>query len=527
MEEQESSREVPVDKKRIALFNGACGQSGHIVITGQVVDIPITESHRDEEWDLYTPIPYSQKKKIRPIQDFGMSGVRRPRLQLEVLNHGSRNLRPHELDSVEVLFTSEEFKGNDNSFFSYDLKADLPPGNYLIRIILRGVDSLRQSVSDLSFIGNSDSLILKRDIPIGYGPVRILPADYSGYIISSDIDQTFLDTRIGSTQGLMETLFETPESKQAIPGMPEFIREILRAQNPPYPLHFISASPHFFRRTLSTVFDDLDIHFSSLNLKYLASTVENVFKKTFDTIFHFDDLIKGGVSTAINRTMKFLGSSIQSLYDQIAYKLTTLLENRLTQPRLAREVLLGDNTESDFLIFSLYQHILLGHIKGEDLENFLYKLNFQEREALTRDAARGIAELAAACLKKHGQHNSVVAVWINQAFEHPDQSEMRALIESALPEGCRDATAVVPVKGAAGALGFALHALDLGLIDREAVKRIWHSMKGRVYGTTPIDDEFARAALKTTTAISPGELLDSVPAPVYASAYQDQLPETD
>ncbi len=57
---------------------------------------------------------------------------------------------------------------------------------------------------------------------------------------------------------------------------------------------------------------------------------------------------------------KFLGASYQSLFDQMSYKLSILLYDRIYQPTSSKEILLGDNTESDYMIFTLYQLICLG-----------------------------------------------------------------------------------------------------------------------------------------------------------------------
>lgn len=511
--ETEEKREVPVDKKRIALVNGSCGQADRIEIAGQVVDIPVTEMHIKEEWDQMHPLPRSQKVTIRPIQDFGMTGVRRPRLQVEILRGRLKNATEEELNEAEIVHSSPVFNGDDNSFFSIRIKEKIEPGDYTVRIILRGVDSLRQSVADLSFIGNSNSLILKKDIPIGYGNLRVLPDDYRGLIITSDIDQTYLDTQIGSSQGLLDTLFETPDSKLPLPGMPEFYRQIKKYSGG-VPLIFISASPHFFRRTLKSVLEYHDIEFNALNLKYLMSTIDTMVRKTLQTVTHFPDFLSSGVSQAVERSFKFLGSSIQSLYDQIAYKLTTLLENRLMQPTGAREILLGDNTESDFFIFTLYQYIITGKLESGKLENYLYHLVFQDREALTRDAARRIAELGKENIDRHGRINSVHRVWINQAFQNPDEDEMRRQVGEALPEGVSlnfaAADGIVPFNACKGGIGFSLAALDDELVDLAQFRKIWEYIRNQPDDRRPTENELIQTVRKSPLRrFTAEEILDS------------------
>ena len=472
------SGNAPVDKKRIALLNGACGRSHWVLVSGQVVDIPVTSTQKAEVWDPLLALPISQKKKIRPIQDFGMAGVRRARLKLEILAAGAA---ARDADSEPVIFSSEPFTTGDNSFFQVALDTSLQPGHYVVRVVLLGIDSLRQSISDLAYIGDSNSLILKKDVVIGHGRLTILSDDYAGYVVTSDIDQTFLNTRIDSNRGLVGTMFEEPQDKQPLPGMPELFREMQRGPRGPMPLFFISASPHFFRRSLSSLFDQLDVTYTGLNLKYLMNTFDSVVRKTFQAVMNLDDIFSQGLQGAVERSLKFLGSSLDSLFDHISYKLSTLLENRLMQPTGARELLIGDNTESDYFIFTLYQYLMTGAIPSDGLEDYLYRLRFLDREALTRDSAKVICRLAQRTLERHGGVNSVAEVWINQARPEPTEEVMRRLLEDALPAGVNDEAAarIVHVRGCHGAPGFALAAVDSGFLSPEALPIVWAALRGR------------------------------------------------
>ena len=477
-EARPTAPEAPHDKKRVALLNGACGQADRIRICGQVVDIPVTRNQKFDRWDNLHNLPDSLRQLIRPIEDFTMLAVRRPKLQIEILGMAPETLRDNDraaqLEAAPVLYRSDVIVTGGDGFFAHTLDqskiagAPLQPGRYVVRAILRGIDSIRQSVADLAYIGNSDSLILQNDIPIGYGRLVILPDDFTGRVLTSDIDQTFLDTPLHSTQGLMETLFESPAAKRPIFALPEFFRQAQKD----FPLIFISASPHFFRRTLSAVFEHHEIEFSGLHLKYMLSAFDSIMKKFTETMLNLNDFLGQGVGASVERTLKFLGSSVMSLFDHVSYKLITLLENRLMQPTDAREILMGDNKESDFFIFSLYQTLLLGEITGEELESYLYRLNFLDRESLTRDAAKRIVELTDANLKLHGKLNSVESLWINLSRDEPGESKMRELIAGALPPAAGVKYAAddggeifAKPRAARGGVGFALAAFDEGLID--------------------------------------------------------------
>src|SRR5690606_26130704 len=118
------SGNAPVDKRRIALLNGACGQHNWVLISGQVVDVPVTASQKLEDWDPLLSLPSSQRRRIRPIQDFGMSGVRRARLRLEILPGSAATGSRSDLEQAEVLYSSEPFTANDNSFFQITPETD-------------------------------------------------------------------------------------------------------------------------------------------------------------------------------------------------------------------------------------------------------------------------------------------------------------------------------------------------------------------------------------------------------------------
>ncbi len=489
--ERAGTDNAPVDKKRIALLNGACGRGHWVLVSGQVVDIPVTGAQKVEVWDPLLALPLSQKKKIRPIQDFGMAGVRRARLRLEILSDGADRAK---LEEQPVVFASEPFTTGDNSFFQVALNTNLEPGRYIVRVVLLGIDSLRQSISDLAYIGDSNSLILKKDVPIGYGRLVILPEDFTGFVVTSDIDQTFLNTRIDSNRGLVGTMFEEPQDKEPLPGMPELYREMQRGPHGPMPLFFISASPHFFRRTLSSLFDHLDVSYTGLNLKYLMNTFDSVVRKTFEAVMNLDDFFSQGLQGAVERSLKFLGSSLDSLFDHISYKLATLLENRLMQPTGAREVLIGDNTESDYFIFTIYQYLITGAIPEQGLEDYLYRLRFLDREALTRDSARQISQLARRALERHGGVNSVREVWINQARTEPSEEAMRRLIEEALPKNLdrERAASVVPFRVCNGAPGFSLAAVDSGHLSLAALPAVWNAFRGRELRDETLTDERLR-----------------------------------
>ncbi|HNJ36257.1 MAG TPA: hypothetical protein PK881_18570, partial [Leptospiraceae bacterium] len=174
-----------------------------------------------------------------------------------------------------------------------------------------------------------------------------------------------------------------------------------------------------------------------------------------------------------------------------------ILENRLIQPTGSREILMGDNTESDYFIFTLYQVLLTGRLRDDQLVDYLYHLRFHGREALTRDYSVRIAKLTTENLQIHGKINPVEHVWINQAYASPDNEEAEKMIREALPEDAFKWGTIKKPIVVKGGLGFAVHALDVGLIDPDQFRAVWKSMEGRKLGELELNQAFLETIVKS------------------------------
>ncbi|PJZ68560.1 hypothetical protein CH373_17250 [Leptospira perolatii] len=479
-DESERSTKLPryTDKRRIAICGGTLGRETRYYIRGQVLDVGITEEMKDvSRWNMLTGLFEGQEKDITPFLDYGLESVRKPILFAEIVD-----------DSGKILHRSPEIHGDESGFFFYEFTFALAPGNYTFHIHFVKPDSYRQFGKDLAYLNTPGKNELVAQSLIGKGALRILPENYQGYVTTSDIDQTYLATDIHSSKGKISTLFETPEQKLPLPGMPAFFRE-LREGTENSPICFISASPHFFRRTLLETFRSQGVKTESLHLKYLEGTIKGMVDKFWDTVSHPARFLTDGIWGAIERVRKFAGASFQSLFDQLAYKLTILLRDRIYLPTNAKEILLGDNTESDYLIFTLYQIILTGKMEGKELEDFLYKLNFLGRDAITRDSAKLITELAQENRKIHGDVNPVKLVLINKTPLGPPTEEMRWNVQSALPTGIDPwkMKKIKPYLPTDGALGFAIILAERNILDLSSVLKIAGEMTGQWFEDSVID----------------------------------------
>ncbi|MDF3819101.1 hypothetical protein P3G55_04290 [Leptospira sp. 96542] len=489
---QEQSSQTPniTDIKRIAVCGGSLGRERRSFIRGQVVDVGITDLMKaDGLWDLVTGLFKGEENNITPFLDFSLAPVRKPVLKIEVYDKQNQKV-----------YVSGKIKADEDGFFSCEIRDKLPPGFYEFQVHLEGLDSFRQYSKDLAHLNSNEDSILGKSTIVGKGKLRILGEDYDGYIVTSDIDQTYLATDIHSGKGKFSALFETPNQKQALPGMPELYQE-LRIYLNNAPLAFISASPHFFRRTMLATIAKDNVQIESLHLKYLEGTIKGVFDKVVGTIFNPLELFQNGFKPAWTRTKKFLGASYQSLFDQMSYKLSILLYDRVYQPTNSKEILLGDNTESDYMIFTLYQLICLGEIEGDVLEEYLYNLNFLGRDAITRDAAKRIRLLGEENTRIHGKLNPVDLSIINRTGHGPNENEMRKKVKEALPNGLYEKcfSNKQAFHGTEGAMGMAIILAAEGYLATEQILSIAAGMIGKMLEGKLVEENYLLHLVETLT----------------------------
>jgi hypothetical protein len=191
--------------------------------------------------------------------------------------------------------------------------------------------------------------------------LKDLPHDYSGYVVISDIDKTYLATQIDSIGGLLKTAFETAEAKDNIPGFSIVLRALRRgaaseAQN--NPIYFVSASPPQMQETLMA-------------------------KMELDGIEHNGIVFKDQLQHVRRRDFK-------KLKEQIGYKLEALLLLWLAVPHSSKLILFGDDSESDPAIYSLFCDILGGMVRGPTLRSLLMSLGVfaEEMEKILKLADR-------------------------------------------------------------------------------------------------------------------------------------------
>ncbi len=172
---------------------------------------------------------------------------------------------------------------------------------------------------------------------------RIFPPGYDGLIFVWDIDKTYLASEIDSLRGMLKIPFEFAIDKRTIPGADNLLRLLRRptSDSPASGIYFVSASPNQLRGTIEK-------------------------KMLLDGVEHDGITLKDW--TAIVRSGR-----MAKLKEQIGYKLSALLLGRRDLGWRAREILFGDDSESDALIYSLYTDICAGRLRENPLKQTLLK----------------------------------------------------------------------------------------------------------------------------------------------------------
>lgn len=403
------------EEVRLAIMRHEIGTPAGIWISGQVMDVdaePFQVS--PEDWDVKNGYYLPEQDNLTPYEDFAVDRVIRPLVSMEILDSNNNN-------RLSIPF----IKGyNDGVFAHYIEPRDFEPGTYTCFVRCIGTGSLRQEMDDMLHTRHTNCPIKDTTRIIGIASLRILPEDYNGFYITSDIDQTYLQTDITSQRGLFSTLFQRPDEKMSFPGMPALYEHLRKLEADGAPTAFLSASPDFFRRTLYRKLQSESVEFDKLILKPYTDLVSRIAQSSWNKIRNlpYSDIATGA---AFGIIWSFFEDSYINLKQQVGYKLEALLKQRLLMPTGAKEILIGDNMEADYFIFSLYQAILTENQNIPVLTETLRTLEFNEIKIIHPVYVSSIIALAKRIWEKHGKINPVEAVLIHKANEEIDAKSIK------------------------------------------------------------------------------------------------------
>jgi len=265
--------------------------------------------------------------------------------------------------------------------------------------------------------------------PIDRVDHRVLEPGWSGDVVVCDIDRTYLYTRFSSMKNMLRIPLQWAVDKVDIAGLKRLLQELRRGprrRSRHTPLFFISASPPQMRDVIQR--------------KMLMDGVE------YDgtTFKDWAGVLRSG--------------KLRRMREQVGFKVTALFHGRLALPRRAREVLIGDDLESDALAYSLYSDILSGRLPEGQVMAVL------RRHGVARADAFDIAELA----RMAGQRDGVRRIYIRME-RHAEPDAFRGFGPHLV--ACR------------GPLQMATSMVDEGLISRAGLVRVARDLLDR--GATP------------------------------------------
>jgi hypothetical protein len=160
-----------------------------------------------------------------------------------------------------------------------------------------------------------------------------------------DLDKTYLRSEFDSFRQLLRTAFERPEDKDEVPGVAELIK-VLKA-----------AAERHQRRTL--------VYFISASPPQIGKAIRA--KLALDGVPYDGIVFK-------NQLQHLRPGKLHNLREHVGFKLVELLRGRIGLPPETRELLFGDDWESDSLTYSLYADVLGGRVRPAELVPLLRRI---------------------------------------------------------------------------------------------------------------------------------------------------------
>jgi hypothetical protein len=195
-----------------------------------------------------------------------------------------------------------------------------------------------------------------------------------------DLDKTYLRSEFDSIRQLVRTALERGEDKVNVPGVVELIKSIRDA-----------ATTH--RRTAL-------IYFLSASPPQIGKAIRD--KLALDGV-PYDGIVFKDQLRHLRR------GKLRNLREHVGFKLAELLRVRLDAPLQARELLFGDDWESDSLIYSLYADLLAGRLGPDRLVPVLRRIRVDPLQ---------IDEVASLAVRAGG-HDLVERIFINLERRSP------------------------------------------------------------------------------------------------------------
>ncbi len=159
------------------------------------------------------------------------------------------------------------------------------------------------------------------------------------YVFVWDLDKTYLDTQFETLKGLYRTIIEKAFQKRNIPGTSSLVRALTRSADDFFPIYFVTASP--------------------------PQMEEKIREK-----LELDGLKAYGVFCKDN-LKNLRPSRFRRLGQQVGYKLQALMQLRQSLNADVKQILWGDDSESDAVIYALYSDICARRLSEASIRQIL------------------------------------------------------------------------------------------------------------------------------------------------------------
>ena len=168
-----------------------------------------------------------------------------------------------------------------------------------------------------------------------------------------DYDKTYIESNPETFRGFIKAAIEPVSKKQTVAGVKDKLNKVIsdwREHNPnlDFPLYFVTASP--------------------------PQAVEKIHQK-----IKLDGFNPLGIYCK-NNLRNFKPKRWEMIYNHIGYKLQSFLKIAVMYKGQARLSLWGDNSEHDYLVFSLFSDCTSGRLSLEDLKSQLLSHNVNPRQ---------------------------------------------------------------------------------------------------------------------------------------------------
>lgn len=388
---------------QLLLVLGACRQE----VSNPTMETPATQDERPVA-DLHTALGTTRRVIVRGrvLKHLEPSDLPRVQASQRELDHAEVELSLVGADGVAAV--SRSFRASEEGMLEAALDfPEVSPGLW--------------------------SVVAKRDgQEIGRAAVRLLGQGHTDPVVRSDIDLTYLVTDFHSAGGLAKLLTLGASEREPLPAMPQVYQALQGSSPSDYrPITFLSGSPTFFKQCLEGRMALDRIRPSLVVLKPMK------------------ELVSGGEVP--------LGELKAALEEQIGYKLSWLLKLRAEIPPETPEILMGDDSEADFVVYNLYARLTRGELDLNALTGELERLSVAQ---VWRDE---IARLAPGALAALGGRAPVQAIYIHETGR-PSAIPLEPWV---LP----DLTRLHP-----SAWSLALDLQEEGWISGDALQEIGHTL---------------------------------------------------